>query len=99
MQMARRRAVFGSGPRAGVRAAWASLRASVLAHPVSALRPVLAWARAVSALSPALASEEAASRARLIVAARSIAPVVTSRRQPLPLAGERNIKGVLGGSA
>jgi len=56
--------VFGSRLKAGARAVWASFRAWVPVHPVSASLPVLAWARAVSALSPALASEETASTAR-----------------------------------
>jgi hypothetical protein len=67
--MARRRAVFGSRLRAGARAVWASFRALVRAHPVSASLQVSAWARAASALNPALAragtvSEGTASTAR-----------------------------------
>ena len=64
MQMARRRVVFGSRLRAGARVVLASLRALVLAQPVSVSLPVLAWARGASALSPALASEETAPRER-----------------------------------
>jgi hypothetical protein len=85
--MARRRAVFGSGLRAGARAVSASLRALVPVQPVSASLLVLAWVRGVSALNPVLASEETASTARSIVAARSIAPVVASRRQEVRCEG------------
>jgi hypothetical protein len=64
MQMARRRAVFGSRLRAGAHAVLASLRALVPAHLASVSRPVLAWAHAVSVLSPVLASGETVPKVR-----------------------------------
>jgi hypothetical protein len=71
MQMARRRAVFGSGLRAGARAVLASLRA--LVHLVSALLRVsvhLVWAslRALVSVPPVSASVVVLAWARAVSA-------------------------------